>query len=336
MIKTAIISGVTGQDGSYLAEYLLDLGYRVIGLRRRVSLFNTARIDHLLGNKNLTLEYADLTDGSSIFDVVRKYEPNEIYNLAAQSHVHVSFDQPEYTANADAIGALRFLNAIKSLNRNIKFYQASTSELFGGVGNTHQNEKTPFHPRSPYAVAKLYAHWATINYREAYDLKACCGILFNHESPRRGEIFVTRKITRALSAIRKGELNTLRLGNLDAIRDWGHAKDYVRAMHLMLQQEEVKDYVIATGIGTTVREFCNLAANYLNLDLEWQGVGVSEFGYSHSLKRRIIEIDTKYYRPSEVDYLIGDARLAKKDLGWVPEITLSDMIREMIDFDLAQ
>jgi GDPmannose 4,6-dehydratase len=338
--KIALITGITGQDGSYLAEYLLNKGYTVHGLRRRVSLFNTNRIDHLISEDlPLVLHYGDMTDTSSIMRILNKIGPCEIYNLAAQSHVHVSFDEPEFTANADAVGTLRILEAIKILNleKEVRFYQASTSELYGKVQETPQSETTPFYPRSPYAVAKLYAHWITINYREAYGIYACNGILFNHESPVRGEIFVTRKITAALSRIKYGLQNKLLIGNIHAKRDWGHAKDFVRAQWLMLQQSEPKDYVIATGQQHTVKDFINKTASRLKMDLIWEGEGVNEAAFwnpKDGKPLKVVEVDPKYYRPTEVETLLGDPTLAKKDLGWVPHYSFDDLINEMVESEI--
>lgn len=339
-MKKALITGVTGQDGSYLAELLINKGYEVHGMRRRASMFNTERIDHLYRDSHqpdakLHLHYGDLTDTPSLQRIIQEILPDEIYNLAAQSHVAVSFELPEYTANADALGTLRILEVIRmlGLQDKTKFYQASTSELYGLVQQVPQNEKTPFYPRSPYAIAKLYSYWITINYREAYGLYACNGILFNHESPVRGEIFVTRKITRALSRIKLGLQNILYLGNLDAKRDWGHAKDYVEMQWLMLQQQIPKDYVIATGIQYSVRDFVNVAASELGMTLSWYGKGIDEKGYTSDGKC-IVAVDPKYFRPTEVDSLLGDASLAKTDLGWSPKISFVEMVSEMIKSDL--
>jgi len=340
--RTALITGITGQDGAYLAEFLLNKGYEVHGLKRRSSLFNTARIDHLyqdphLSDRKLILHHGDLTDSMSIVRVIQQSEPTEIYNLGAQSHVAVSFEEPEYTANSDALGALRLLEAIRVLGmeKRTKFYQASTSELYGLSMKIPQSENTPFSPRSPYAVAKLYAHWITINYRESYDMFACNGILFNHESPIRGETFVTRKITRGLARIKLGLQDCLWMGNLDAMRDWGHAKDYVEMMWLMLQQDHPQDYVIATGIQHSVRDFLELTAAELEIDLKWNGSGTDEVGLD-SNNREIIRIDPKYFRPSEVDSLIGDATKARNILGWNPRYQLMDLIKEMAQEDLDQ
>ncbi len=338
-MKKALITGITGQDGSYLAEFLLNKGYEVHGIKRRASLINTDRIDHLFKdphekNVKLILHHGDMTDSSSLTRIIQDVQPDEIYNLAAQSHVAVSFEEPEYTANSDALGALRILEAIRilRLEKKTKFYQASTSELYGLVRETPQSENTPFYPRSPYAAAKLYAHWITINYREAYDIFACCGILFNHESPVRGETFVTRKITRALVKIKLGLQETLYIGNLNALRDWGHAKDYVRAMWLMLQQKQPEDFVIATGKQHSVKEFVNLAANYLNIEICWKGKGEDEIGIFND--KEIIKIDKKYFRPTEVETLLGDASKAKKKLNWEAEISFEKLVKEMIDEDL--
>ena len=338
-MKKALITGITGQDGSYLAEFLINKDYEVHGIKRRTSLINTDRIDHLYQDpheidKKLILHHGDMTDSSSLTRIIQDVQPDEIYNLAAQSHVAVSFEEPEYTANSDALGALRILEAIRilRLEKKTKFYQASSSELYGLVKETPQSENTPFYPRSPYAAAKLYAHWITINYREAYDIFACCGILFNHESPVRGETFVTRKITRALVKIKLGLQETLYIGNLNALRDWGHAKDYVRAMWLMLQQNQPEDFVIATGKQHSVKEFINLAANFLNIEIIWKGKGEDEIGIFND--KEIIKIDKKYFRPTEVETLLGDASKAKKKLNWEAEISFEKLVKEMIDEDL--
>jgi len=341
--KKALITGITGQDGAYLAEFLLEKNYEVHGIKRRSSLFNTDRIDHLYQDpheENLTfiLHHGDLTDSSSIIRIIQEVQPNEIYNLAAQSHVAVSFEEPEYTANSDALGALRILEAIRilGLEKTTRFYQASTSELFGKVQEIPQKESTPFYPRSPYAAAKLYAYWITVNYREAYGIYACNGILFNHESPIRGETFVTRKITRALARIKLGLQKKLFLGNLDAKRDWGHAKDYVEMQWLMLQQENPEDFVIATGVQFSVRDFVNIASKELGLEINWKGSGINEIGYLDG--RPVIEVDKKYFRPTEVETLLGDPSKAKKKLGWIPKISFEEMVIEMVekDFDLAK
>lgn len=343
-MKKAIITGITGQDGSYLAELLLEKGYEVHGIKRRTSLFNTERIDHLYKDRHsddcrLFLHYGDMTDSSSITQIIQKVQPDEIYNLAAQSHVAVSFEEPEYTADSDGLGTLRVLEAIKilGLESKTKFYQASTSELYGDVRETPQSETTPFYPRSPYAVSKMYAYWITVNYREAYGLYACNGILFNHESPRRGETFVTRKITRALARIKLGLQDRLYLGNLDALRDWGHAKDYVRMQWMMLQQEIPDDYVIATGIQYSVRDFVNAAANEIGIKITWEGTGIEEKGYSDD-GTCIVSVDSSYFRPTEVETLLGDASKAKDKLGWVPEVSFRELVAEMmaVDFKSAQ
>ncbi len=342
MKKCALITGVTGQDGAYLAEFLLEKGYEVHGLKRRTSLFNTARIDHLyedpfLSRQKFILHHGDMTDSSSIMHVVAQTKPDEIYNLAAQSHVAVSFEQPEYTANSDGMGVLRVLEAIRTLGlkNKTRFYQASTSELFGKVQETPQNEKTPFYPRSPYGAAKLYGYWITVNYREAYGLYACNGILFNHESPIRGETFVTRKITRALTRIKLGLEKKLYLGNLDALRDWGHARDYVEAMWLMLQQDKPEDLVIATGKQYSVRDFVNLTCKQLDIQLKWRGRGVNEKGVDQN-GRVIVEVSKRYFRPTEVDSLLGDASLARKKLGWKPKTSFKELVCEMVQADLEK
>ena len=341
MKKIALITGITGQDGSYLAEFLLNKGYEVHGVKRRTSIINTSRIDHLYqepsieNNRSFFLHYGDMTDSSSIYRIINDVSPTEVYNLAAQSHVAVSFEKPEYTANSDALGTLRLLEAIKfSKNtRDTKFYQAATSELYGKVKESPQNESTPFHPRSPYGVAKLYAYWITVNYREAYDMFACNGILFNHESPVRGETFVTRKITIAMSRIFEGLQNCLYIGNLDARRDWGHARDYVEMQWLMLQQDKPKDYVIATGKQYSVREFINAVCEKLNMPITWEGSGKEEKGVNKK-GQCVVRVDPKYYRPCEVDTLLGDATLAHKELGWKPKTTFDQLIDEMVDSDL--
>ena len=335
----ALITGITGQDGSYLAEFLLSKGYEVHGIKRRTSLINTGRIDHLFQenhepNLKFILHHGDLTDSTSLIRIIQEVQPDEIYNLAAQSHVKVSFEEPEYTANSDALGALRILEAIRilKLEKKTKYYQASTSELYGSVKESPQSEKTPFYPRSPYGVAKLYAYWITVNYREAYGIYACNGILFNHESPVRGETFVTRKITRALTRIKLGLQKTLYLGNLNALRDWGHAKDYVEVQWLMLQQEKPDDFVIATGKQYSVRDFVNLAAQNLDMKIEWKGKDENEIGIFEN--KEIIKVDTNYYRPTEVESLLGDSSKAKKILGWEPKITFEDLVKEMVEEDL--
>ena len=338
--KIALITGITGQDGSYLAEFLLKKDYIVHGVKRRTSLLNTDRIDHLyqgphVDNRNFLLHYGDMTDSSSLLRIIQKVKPDEIYNLAAQSHVAVSFEEPEYTANSDALGALRILEAIRilDLQKNTRFYQASTSELYGLVQEIPQKETTPFYPRSPYAVAKLYAYWITVNYREAYGIFACNGILFNHESPVRGETFVTRKITRGLARIKLGMQDCLYLGNLDAKRDWGHAKDYVEVKWLILQQEHPEDFVVATGIQYSVREFVEAAGEEIGINIKWKGKGTDEKGYDEQGKC-IVAIDERYFRPTEVDNLLGDATKAKKKLGWTPKITFTELVSEMMREDL--
>lgn len=349
--KVALITGITGQDGSYLAEFLLEKGYIVHGIKRRASLFNTARVDHLyqdqhLAHRNFVLHYGDLTDTSNLVRIVQQVQPDEIYNLGAQSHVAVSFESPEYTADVDAIGTLRLLEAIRilGLEKKTRFYQASTSELYGLVQEIPQKETTPFYPRSPYGVAKLYAYWITVNYREAYGIYACNGILFNHESPRRGETFVTRKITRGLCHIAQGLEPCLYMGNLDALRDWGHAKDYVRMQWMMLQQDQPRDYVIATGVQYSVRQFIEKAAACLGLTLRFEGHGVDEVAVVAAIEGDqapavrvgdvIVRVDPHYFRPAEVETLLGDPSLARKELGWVPEITLDQMVQEMVAHDL--
>jgi GDPmannose 4,6-dehydratase len=339
-MKKALITVVTGQDGAYLAELLLAKGYEVHGIKRRSSLFNTDRIDHLyqdphVSERNFVLHYGDMTDSSSLIRIIQQVQPDEIYNLAAQSHVAVSFEEPEYTANSDALGPLRILEAIRilGLDKKTRFYQASTSELYGLVQETPQKETTPFYPRSPYAVAKLYAYWITINYREAYGIYACNGILFNHESPVRGETFVTRKITRALARIKLGLQDCLHLGNMNAKRDWGHAKDYVEMQWLMLQQEQAEDYVIATGVQYSVREFVEAAANEIGLAITWRGEGIDEKGYDENGKC-ILAVDPRYFRPTEVETLLGDASKAKQKLGWVPKISFKELVAEMMREDL--
>jgi len=340
--KVALITGVTGQDGSYLAEFLLNKGYEVHGIKRRTSLFNTDRIDHLYKDEhdpecNLFLHFGDMTDSLSLVRIVQKVQPDEIYNLAAQSHVAVSFEEPEYTANSDALGSLRILEAIRilGLEKKTRFYQASTSELYGLVQEVPQKETTPFYPRSPYAVAKLYAYWITINYREAYGIYACNGILFNHESPNRGETFVTRKITRAMSRIKLGLIDRLYLGNLDAKRDWGHARDYVELQWLMLQQETPEDFVIATGEQYSVREFVELTAQELGIKITWKGEGVDEKGYDQE-GRCIVAVDSAYFRPTEVETLLGDASKAKEKLGWKPKTSFRELVSEMVLADFRE
>jgi GDPmannose 4,6-dehydratase len=339
--KTALITGITGQDGSYLAEFLLEKGYIVHGIKRRASSFNTQRVDHIyqdphIDHANFKLHYGDLTDTSNLVRIIQQTQPDEIYNLGAQSHVAVSFESPEYTADVVGMGTLRILEAIRilGLEKKTRFYQASTSELYGLVQETPQKETTPFYPRSPYAAAKLYAYWITVNYREAYGMYACNGILFNHESPRRGETFVTRKITRGLANISQGLESCLYLGNIDSLRDWGHAKDYVRMQWLMLQQDHPEDFVIATGVQFSVRQFIEKTAVALGMQIRWEGKGVNEVGYWGT--KPIIRIDTRYFRPTEVETLLGDPTKAKQKLGWVPEITLDEMITEMAATDLAE
>lgn len=343
--KIALITGITGQDGAYLAEFLLRKGYEVHGIKRRASSFNTDRIDHLyqdphVDNRNFILHYGDLTDSTNLIRIIQSVQPDEIYNLAAQSHVAVSFEVPEYTANVDAMGTLRILEAIRilGLEQKTRFYQASTSELFGQVQEIPQRETTPFYPRSPYAVAKLYGYWITVNYREAYGIYACNGILFNHESPIRGETFVTRKITRAIARIKLGLQDRLYLGNLDALRDWGHAKDYVEMQWLMLQQEQPEDFVIASGRQYSVREFVNLSAQALGIDIEWQGQGIEEQGIDKATGACIVSVDPRYFRPTEVETLLGDPSKAREKLGWEPKIPFQDLVKEMVhhDLELAQ
>ena len=326
----ALITGITGQDGSYLAEFLLDKGYEVHGIKRRGSSLNTQRIDHLFNHPKMHLHYGDMTDSTNLIGLVDRIKPHEVYNLAAQSHVAVSFEMPEYTANADAVGTLRLLEACKG--KNIKFYQASTSEMFG-ASPPPQSETTPFHPRSPYGAAKLYAHWMVVNYREAYGMYACSGILFNHESPRRGETFVTRKIVQGLINVKNGKQKFLYLGNLDAKRDWGHAKDYVEAMWLMLQQEEPEDFVIATGQQHSVKDFVNAVAAKLGMELAWGGQGKTEHAYWNG--RVVVSVSPKYYRPTDVDSLCGDATKAKEKLGWVPKISFDELVSEMVEAELG-
>jgi len=340
LVRKALITGITGQDGAYLAEFLLAKGYEVHGIKRRASSFNTDRIDHLyqdphLPGVRLRLHYGDLTDATNLIRIVQQVQPDEIYNLAAQSHVAVSFETPEYTANADGVGTLRLLEAIRvlGLGARTRFYQASTSEMFGKVQETPQRETTPFYPRSPYGAAKLYAHWITVNYREAYGLFACSGILFNHESPLRGETFVTRKITRGLARIDAGLEDCIWLGNLDARRDWGHARDFVRAQWLMLQQPGPDDYVIATGEQHCVREFVERAGGCLGMRIEWRGSGVDEEGIDAATGRVVVRVDPRYFRPTEVDTLLGDAAKARARLGWTPEIGFDQLVREMVEAD---
>jgi GDPmannose 4,6-dehydratase len=341
MNRRALITGITGQDGAYLAEFLLAKGYDVHGIKRRASSFNTARIDHLYQDPHesdvrLHLHYGDLTDATNLIRIVQQVQPDEIYNLAAQSHVAVSFETPEYTANSDALGTLRLLEAIRilGLEKQTRFYQASTSEMFGKVRETPQRETTPFYPRSPYGAAKVYGHWITVNYREAYGIYACSGILFNHESPIRGETFVTRKITRAMARISEGLETCLYLGNLDSLRDWGHAKDYVRAQWLMLQQDAADDFVIATGEQHSVREFVTEAARRLGMQLEWRGHGTEEQGVDIRNGRAVVKVDPRYFRPTEVETLLGDATKARAMLGWRPELSFADLVDEMVREDL--
>ena len=350
MKKVALITGVTGQDGAYLSEFLLKKGYIVHGLKRRSSLFNTDRIDHLyqdphIENQHFVLHYGDMTDSTNLIRIIQEVQPDEIYNLAAMSHVHVSFEMPEYTANADGVGTLRLLEAIRLLNleKQVRIYQASTSELYGKVQEVPQTEKTPFYPRSPYAVAKMYAYWITVNYREAYNIFACNGILFNHESPIRGETFVTRKITRAASKIAMGLQEKLYLGNLNAKRDWGHAKDYVRMMWMVLQHDTPEDWVIATGTTTSVRDFVKIAFNEIGIELEFKGKGRDEKGYVKNcldpnyqveIGKEVVAVDPRYFRPTEVDLLIGDATKAKEKLGWIPKYDLKDLVKDMMRSDL--
>ncbi len=341
--KVALITGITGQDGAYLAEFLLEKGYQVHGIKRRSSSINTQRIDHLYQSQheekpNFILHYGDMTDSLSLVRIIQKILPDEIYNLAAQSHVAVSFEEPEYTANSDALGPLRILEAIRILNleKKTKYYQASTSELYGKVQQTPQTENTPFYPRSPYAAAKLYAYWITINYREAYGIYACNGILFNHESPLRGETFVTRKITRALARIKLGLKEKIYLGNLNAKRDWGHAKDYVEMQWLMLQQQNPEDFVISSGETHSVREFVEVAARVVGMNIEWSGKGLKEIGVDVNTGKTIVSVDKRYFRPTEVDCLLGDARKAKEKLGWQTRISFIDLVKEMMEHDLNQ
>jgi len=334
-MKKAFITGVTGQDGSYLAELLLEKGYEVHATIRRSSIFNTQRIDHLLEDKNFYTHWSDLSDSSNLNRLLKMIKPNEVYNLGAQSHVGVSFEVPEYTAEVDGIGCIRILDAIRDSGIDCKFYQASTSELYGGIPGTQpQNENTPFYPKSPYGAAKLYAYWVTVNYRESYGMYACNGILFNHESPRRGENFVTKKITKAVAMIHQGRQEILKLGNIDSIRDWGHAKDFVEAQWLMLQQGIPKDYVIATGVSHTVREFVELAFRHIDVKIKWEGKGINEVGLDRKTGKKLVLIDQQYFRPSEVEILIGDSSKAKKELGWEVKISFEDLVSEMVEYDL--
>ncbi len=342
-MKKALITGITGQDGAYLAEFLLNKGYEVHGIKRRASLFNTDRIDHLYQdpheqNKRMLLHYGDLSDATNLIRILQQVKPDEVYNLAAQSHVQVSFESPEYTADVDALGTMRLLEGIRllGLEEKTKFYQASTSELYGKVRETPQTEKTPFYPRSPYACAKLYAYWITVNYREAYNIFACNGILFNHESPLRGETFVTRKITRAMTRIHLGMQECLFLGNMNARRDWGHAKDYIEMQWLMLQQDTPDDYVIATGVQHSVREFVQACAKELGIAVKWEGKGINEKGINIANNKTIVAVDPRYFRPTEVETLLGDPSKAKKNLGWEPGITFDELVKEMVQTDLEE
>jgi GDPmannose 4,6-dehydratase len=342
-LKKALVTGITGQDGAYLAEFLLQKGYEVHGIKRRASSFNTARVDHLYRDPHeadvrFFMHYGDLTDSTNLIRIIQEIQPDEIYNLAAQSHVKVSFETPEYTANTDGLGTLRLLEAIRilKLEEKCRFYQASTSELYGKVQEVPQKETTPFYPRSPYAVAKLYAYWITVNYREAYDIYACNGILFNHESPIRGETFVSRKITRALARIETGLQKTLYIGNLDARRDWGHARDYVEMQWLMLQQDDPDDYVIATGEHYSVRDFIEAAAGQIGFDIRWEGEGIDEKGIHTGSGRTVVEVDPRYFRPTEVQDLLGHAGKARQQLGWKPRITFREMVAEMVEADLQE
>ena len=342
-VKKALITGITGQDGAYLAEFLLNKGYEVHGIKRRASLFNTNRIDHLYRDpheedKRMVLHYGDLSDATNVIRILKQVQPDEVYNLAAQSHVQVSFESPEYTADVDALGTMRILEGIRllGLEEKTKFYQASTSELFGKVQEVPQTEKTPFYPRSPYACAKMYAYWITINYREAYNIFACNGILFNHESPLRGETFVTRKITRAMTRIHLGMQDCLFLGNMNALRDWGHAKDCVEIQWLMLQQDTPDDYVIATGEQHSVREFVEVSAKELGITIKWEGEGVNEKGINITNGKTIVAVDSRYFRPTEVESLLGDASKAKKNLGWKPKIKFASLVKEMTQYDLEE
>ena len=334
-MKKAFITGITGQDGSYLAELLLEKEYEVHAIMRRASVFTTQRINHIMNHENLTVHHGDLTDSSNLHRLLMAIRPDEIYNLGAQSHVAVSFEIPEYTADVVGLGAIRLLDSVRDLGPNCKYYQASTSELFGGIPGTEpQSESTPFYPKSPYGAAKLYAYWVTVNYRESYNLFACNGILFNHESPRRGETFVTKKITQAVARIYQGRQEVLRLGNMDAKRDWGHAKDFVYAQWLMLQQDEPQDYVIATGETHTVREFVELSFKEIDIDIEWQDVGVNEKGIDASTGKILVEVDEKYFRPAEVELLLGDPTKAEKELGWKRKVSFQELVAEMVRYDL--
>jgi GDPmannose 4,6-dehydratase len=334
-MKKAFITGITGQDGSYLAELLLEKGYEVHAILRRASVFTSHRIEHIFDNKKLFTYHGDLTDSSNLHRLLMKIKPDEIYNLGAQSHVAVSFEVPEYTANVDGLGVIRLLDAVRDLGTNCKYYQASTSELFGGIPGTEpQSEITPFYPKSPYGAAKLYAHWVTVNYRESYGVFACNGILFNHESPRRGETFVTKKITQAVARIHQGRQQLLKLGNMDAKRDWGHAKDYVYAQWLMLQQDKPGDFVIATGETHTVREFVELSFKEIGIEIEWQGIGVDEKGIDTNNGKVLVEVDEKYFRPAEVELLLGDPTKAEKELGWKRQISFQELVSGMVKYDL--
>lgn len=334
--KTALITGITGQDGAYLAKFLLNKNYVVHGIKRRSSSFNTKRIDDIYKNENFKLHFGDLNDSSNLTRIVHETQPDEIYNLGAQSHVQVSFETPEYTANVDGLGALRLLDAIRQVNKSIRFYQASTSEMFGNVVETPQTEKTPFYPRSPYGVAKLYAYWITRNYRESYGIHASNGILFNHESPIRGETFVTKKITRSVARIKYGLEDCIYLGNLNAMRDWGHAKEFVEGMWLMLQQEKPDDYILATGKATSVRDFVSMAFNHAGISIKFEGENLNEVGIDQKTGNIIVRVDSKYYRPAEVDFLLGDPSKAKRILGWEAKISVEELCKEMVEYDLRK
>ena len=335
-MKTALITGITGQDGAYLAKFLLNKNYVVHGIKRRSSSFNTKRIDDIYKNENFKLHFGDLNDSSSLTRIVHETQPDEIYNLGAQSHVQVSFETPEYTANVDGLGALRLLDAIRQVNKSIRFYQASTSEMFGNVVETPQTEKTPFYPRSPYGVAKLYAYWITRNYRESYGIHASNGILFNHESPIRGETFVTKKITRSVARIKYGLEDCIYLGNLNAMRDWGHAKEFVEGMWLMLQQEKPDDYILATGKAASVRDFVSMAFNHAGISIKFEGENLNEVGIDQKTGNIIVRVDSKYYRPAEVDFLLGDPSKAKRILGWEAKISVEELCKEMVEYDLRK
>lgn len=334
--KTALITGITGQDGAYLAKFLLNKNYVVHGIKRRSSSFNTKRIDDIYKNENFKLHFGDLNDSSNLTRIVHETQPDEIYNLGAQSHVQVSFETPEYTANVDGLGALRLLDAIRQVNKSIRFYQASTSEMFGNVVETPQTEKTPFYPRSPYGVAKLYAYWITRNYRESYGIHASNGILFNHESPIRGETFVTKKITRSVARIKYGLEDCIYLGNLNAMRDWGHAKEFVEGMWLMLQQEKPDDYILATGKAASVRDFVSMAFNHAGISIKFEGENLNEVGIDQKTGNIIVRVDSKYYRPAEVDFLLGDPSKAKRILGWEAKISVEELCKEMVEYDLRK